>query len=116
LSNIQVWYLKGRIELKVGGEVSGDYVQNLFKRHNWRKKVPRGSYPKSNEGRAIVGKQLIREVYPKTDESFSLILPYASEDCMNVSMGLVSKEFKQYRIIIMEATWHRRSHFSTFNF
>jgi hypothetical protein len=68
------------------------------------------------KGRAIVGNQLIREytcanstVCPQTGESFSLILPYANEDCMDVFMELVSKKFKQYRIIMAMdgAAWHR---------
>ncbi|KAA6333297.1 hypothetical protein EZS27_018274 [termite gut metagenome] len=68
------------------------------------------------KGRAIVGNQLIREytyaystVCPGTGESFSLILPYANESCMDVFMELVSKEFKEYRIIMVMdgAAWHR---------
>ncbi|KAA6331616.1 hypothetical protein EZS27_019797 [termite gut metagenome] len=68
------------------------------------------------KGRAIVGNQLIREytyaystVCPETGESFSLIWPYANEDCMDVFMELVSKEFKEYRIIMVMdgASWHR---------
>ncbi|KAA6319560.1 hypothetical protein EZS27_030565 [termite gut metagenome] len=42
--------IKGKIESKVGREVSDDYVWDLFKRHHWKKKVPRGSHPKSEEG------------------------------------------------------------------
>ncbi|KAA6325322.1 hypothetical protein EZS27_025451 [termite gut metagenome] len=42
--------IKGKIELKMGRCVSDDYVWDLFKRHNWKKKVPRGSHPKSDEG------------------------------------------------------------------
>ncbi|KAA6342665.1 hypothetical protein EZS27_009602 [termite gut metagenome] len=41
--------IKGKIELKMGRCVSDDYVWDLFKRHNWKKKVPRGSHPKSDE-------------------------------------------------------------------
>ncbi|KAA6318840.1 hypothetical protein EZS27_031199, partial [termite gut metagenome] len=41
--------IKGKIESKVGRQVSDDYVWDLFKRHHWKKKVPRGSHPKSNE-------------------------------------------------------------------
>ncbi|KAA6334495.1 hypothetical protein EZS27_017184 [termite gut metagenome] len=41
--------IKGKIELKIGREVSDDYVWDLFKRHNWKKKVPHGSHPKSDE-------------------------------------------------------------------
>ncbi|KAA6340452.1 hypothetical protein EZS27_011700 [termite gut metagenome] len=68
------------------------------------------------KGRAIVGNQLIREytyaystVCPETGESFSLILPYANADCMNVFMELVPKTFKGYRIIMVMdgASWHR---------
>ncbi|KAA6321451.1 hypothetical protein EZS27_028905, partial [termite gut metagenome] len=42
-------------------------------------------------------------------ESFSLILPYANESCMDVFMELVSKEFKEYRIIMVMdgASWHK---------
>ncbi|KAA6300595.1 MAG: hypothetical protein EZS26_003255 [Candidatus Ordinivivax streblomastigis] len=42
--------IKGKVESKVGRQVSDDYVWDLFKRHHWKKKVPRGSHPKSNEG------------------------------------------------------------------
>ncbi|KAA6349998.1 hypothetical protein EZS27_002606 [termite gut metagenome] len=42
--------IKGKIELKMGREVSDDYVWDLFKGHHWKKKVPRGSHPKSEEG------------------------------------------------------------------
>jgi hypothetical protein len=68
------------------------------------------------KGRAIVGNQSIREytyaystVCPETGEPFSLILPYANESCMDVFMELVSKEFKEYRIIMVMdgASWHR---------
>ncbi|KAA6333555.1 hypothetical protein EZS27_018042 [termite gut metagenome] len=68
------------------------------------------------KGRTIVGNQLIREytyaystVCPQTGESFSLILPYANENCMDVFMEFVSKEFKEYRIIMVMdgASWHR---------
>ncbi|KAA6333554.1 hypothetical protein EZS27_018041 [termite gut metagenome] len=41
--------IKGKIESKVGRQVTDDYVWDLFKRHHWKKKVPRGSHPKSNE-------------------------------------------------------------------
>ncbi|KAA6341541.1 hypothetical protein EZS27_010658 [termite gut metagenome] len=63
-----------------------------------------------------MGNQLIREytyaystVCPGTGESFSLILPSANADCMNVFMELVSKTFKGYQIIMVMdgASWHR---------
>lgn len=40
--------IKARVEGEVGKEVSDDYIWDLFKRHNWKKKVPRQSHPKSD--------------------------------------------------------------------
>lgn len=40
--------IKTTVEGKVGREVSDDYIWDLFKRHNWKKKVPRQSHPKSD--------------------------------------------------------------------
>ncbi|KAA6329885.1 hypothetical protein EZS27_021353 [termite gut metagenome] len=50
--------IKGKMELKMGREVSDDYAWDLFKRHNWKKKVPRGSYPKSEEGTGVEYKKI----------------------------------------------------------
>jgi transposase len=41
--------IKKEVEGKVGKEVSDDYIWDLFKRHNWKKKVPRQSHPKSDQ-------------------------------------------------------------------
>jgi transposase len=66
-------------------------------------------------GRASVGKQIIREytyayltVCPETGENYSLILPYANKNCMNVFLDEVSNTFSNYRIIMAldRASWH----------
>lgn len=56
------------------------------------------------KGRAIVGSQIIRQytyaysaVCPETGENFSLILPYANEDCMNIFMQQFSEKFSHYK-------------------
>lgn len=42
-------HLKKIIEKKVGKQVSDDYIWDLFKRHNWKKKMPRPEHPKRNK-------------------------------------------------------------------
>jgi len=42
-------HVKELIECKINKEVSDDYIWDLFKRHNWTKKVPRQSHPKANK-------------------------------------------------------------------
>lgn len=65
--------------------------------------------------RAKVGNQIIRKytyaysaVCPETGESYSLILPYANTECMDIFMKGLSEKFKQYRIIMAmdRASWH----------
>lgn len=65
--------------------------------------------------RAKVGNQIIRKytyaytaICPETGESFSLILPYANCECMDIFMQGVSDKFKSYRIIMAmdSASWH----------
>jgi transposase len=41
-------HLKKAVELKVGKTVSDDYIWDLFKRHNWKKKMPRPEHPKKD--------------------------------------------------------------------
>jgi transposase len=62
-----------------------------------------------------VGNKIIREytyayltTCPETGETYSLILPYANESCMDVFMKTVSEAFNHYRIIkVMDgASWH----------
>jgi transposase len=42
-------HIKKVIEKKVGKKVSDDYIWDLFKRHNWKKKTPRPEHPKRNK-------------------------------------------------------------------
>ncbi len=42
-------HIKKEVEKRIGHEVSDDYVWDLFKRHDWKKKVPRASHPKSDK-------------------------------------------------------------------
>ena len=67
------------------------------------------------EQRAKLGNQIIRKytyaysaVCPETGEAYSLILPYANTECMNIFMQGISEEFKDYRIIMAmdRASWH----------
>ena len=39
-------HVKSIVELKIGKKVSDDYIWDMFKRHDWKKKVPRGHHPK----------------------------------------------------------------------
>ena len=42
-------HIRKIIEKKIGKEVSEDYIWDLFKRHNWKKKMPRPEHPKRNK-------------------------------------------------------------------
>jgi len=42
-------HVKDIVEKKTGKEVSDDYIWDMFKRHGWKKKVPRQSHPKGNK-------------------------------------------------------------------
>jgi transposase len=66
--------------------------------------------------RPIISSQIVREfthvfsaVSPNDGQSFSLILPYANTDAMNIFLQELSKEFQEYRIILImdKAAWHR---------
>ena len=70
--------------------------------------------------RALAGNQIVREytyLYgafcPETGESFSLILPYANGDCMNVFLKMMSEKFSHYRMIIAmdNASWHSKKNY-----
>jgi len=41
--------IKRVVEKKVGKQVSDDYLWDLLKRHNWKKKMPRPYHPKKNK-------------------------------------------------------------------
>jgi hypothetical protein len=67
--------------------------------------------------RALAGNQIVREytyLYgafcPETGDNFSLILPYADSDCMDVFLKMISEEFSHYRMIIAmdNASWHSK--------
>lgn len=42
-------HIRKVIEAKLGKAVSDDYIWDLFKRHNWKKKMPRSEHPKKNK-------------------------------------------------------------------
>jgi len=42
-------HIRKIVEEKIGKEVSEDYIWDLFKRHNWKKKMPRPEHPKRNK-------------------------------------------------------------------
>jgi len=42
-------HIRKIVEERVGKSVSDDYIWDLFKRHNWRKKMPRPEHPKGNK-------------------------------------------------------------------
>lgn len=57
--------------------------------------------------RALIGKQIIREyvyaytaVCPENGETFSLIMPYANTESMNIFSAKFSEQYKNYRIIL----------------
>ena len=65
--------------------------------------------------RAKVGSQIIRQytyaysaICPETGEKFSLILPYANTECMQIFLKGFSETFNNYRIILAmdRASWH----------
>jgi transposase len=41
-------HIRKIVETKIGKAVSDDYIWDLFKRHNWKKKMPRPEHPKRN--------------------------------------------------------------------
>jgi hypothetical protein len=66
-------------------------------------------------GRAQVGNQIIRKytyLYgafcPETGDQFSMILPHATGECMDIFLKEFSKQFAHYRVIMGmdNAPWH----------
>jgi transposase len=48
--NILIYkHVKTIVEEKIGRKVSDDYIWDMFKRHGWKKKVPRQSHPKGDK-------------------------------------------------------------------
>lgn len=73
--------------------------------------------------RPVVKAQIVREythvfsaVCPHDGESFSLILPYADTESMKIFMRELSKEYKDYRLIMVmdQAAWHRSGELDAF--
>lgn len=42
-------HIRKIVEQRVGKPVSDDYIWDLFKRHNWKKKMPRPEHPKRDK-------------------------------------------------------------------
>ena len=42
-------HIKKEVESTVGHRVSDDYIWDLFKRHEWKKKMPRPEHPKKDQ-------------------------------------------------------------------
>jgi transposase len=42
-------HIRKIVEERVGKSVSDDYIWDLFKRHNWKKKMPRPEHPKRDK-------------------------------------------------------------------
>ena len=42
-------HIRKIVETKIGKAISDDYIWDLFKRHNWKKKMPRPEHPKKNK-------------------------------------------------------------------
>ena len=62
--NILIYkHIKKYVEKKAGKKVSDDYIWDLFKRHGWKKKVPRQSHPKSNKEKQDDYKKNSRKIW-----------------------------------------------------
>lgn len=68
--------------------------------------------------RPVILAQIVRQythifsaVCPHDGESFSLILPYADSEAMEIFLAELSKHYSQYRLILVmdQAAWHRTS-------
>jgi transposase len=73
--------------------------------------------------RPVVQAQIIRQythvfsaVCPHDGESFSLILPYADSEAMEIFMERLSEQYSEYRLILVmdQAAWHRTSNLKKF--
>ena len=54
--------IKDKLELSIQHVVSDDYIWDLFKRHNWSKKVPRQSHPQADKAE--------QEAYKKNSRNY----------------------------------------------
>lgn len=73
--------------------------------------------------RPCLDQQIIRQythvfsaVCPQDGESFSLILPYADTQAMTIFLDELSKEYSQYRVVIVmdQAAWHKSKSLGVF--
>ena len=73
--------------------------------------------------RPVIQAQIIRQythifsaVCPNDGESFSLILPYADSEAMEIFLAELSKQYSQYRLVLVmdQAAWHRTSNLKKF--
>lgn len=55
--------IKKEVEKKIGHVVSDDYLWDLFKRHNWKKKKPRPKHPKSKKEEQEAFKKNLRMIW-----------------------------------------------------
>jgi transposase len=73
--------------------------------------------------RPVIPAQIIRQytyafsaVCPHDGESFSLIMPYADSEAMEIFMKRMSEQYSQYRLVLVmdQAAWHRTSNLKKF--
>lgn len=62
--NILIYkHIKGIVEEKIGRKVSDDYIWDMFKRHGWKKKVPRQSHPKGDKEKQDNYKKNLKRIW-----------------------------------------------------
>ena len=62
--NILIYkHIKSIVEEKVGRTVSDDYIWDMFKRHGWKKKVPRQSHPKGDKEKQDDYKKNLKKIW-----------------------------------------------------
>jgi hypothetical protein len=73
--------------------------------------------------RPVVKAQIVRDythvfsaVCPQDGQSFSLVLPYADTEAMQIFLGEFADYYKDYRVVLIldRAAWHRSPQFAQF--